>query len=148
MCGELRARSSFVGWQPVAASICVELRARTGFVGHQALPATTHRPGAPPRGRSRAGRQHSTHYSTSDKALPGSAHIPSVARSEIESQCMWALGMPLRLCDLLFSFIPYFITVPRGIPSAHMHWASISDLATLGMWADPGSYAWYVGGPR
>ena len=40
------------------------------------------------------------------------------------------------------------ITVPRGIPSAHMHWASISDLATLGMWADPGSYAWYVGGPR
>ena len=29
-----------------------------------------------------------------------------------------------------------------------MHWASISDLATLGMWADPGSYAWYVGGPR
>ena len=36
----------------------------------------------------------------------------------------------------------------KGIPSAHMHWASISDLATLGMWADPGSYAWYVGGPR
>ncbi len=30
-----------------------------------------------------------------DKALPGSAHIPSVARSEIEAQCMWALGMPL-----------------------------------------------------
>ena len=26
---------------------------------------------------------------------PGSAHIPSVARSEIEAQCMWALGMPL-----------------------------------------------------
>ena len=23
-----------------------------------------------------------------------------------------------------------------------MHWASISDLATLGMWADPGSYAY------
>ena len=43
---------------------------------------------------------------------------------------------------------PRLITVPRGIPSAHMHWASISDLATLGMWADPGSYAWYVGGPR
>ena len=36
----------------------------------------------------------------------------------------------------------------KGIPSAHMHWDSISDLATLGMWADPGSYAWYVGGPR
>ena len=32
----------------------------------------------------------------------------------------------------------------RGIPSAHMHWDSISDLATLGMWADPGSYAWYA----
>ena len=29
-----------------------------------------------------------------------------------------------------------------------MHWDSIYDLATLGMWADPGSYAWYVGGPR
>ena len=25
----------------------------------------------------------------------------------------------------------------RCIPSAHMHWASIYDLATLGMWADP-----------
>ena len=28
-----------------------------------------------------------------------------------------------------------------------MHWDSIYDLATLGMWADPSSYAWYVGGP-
>eukprot|EP01043_Picozoa_sp_COSAG02_P053296 COSAG02_NODE_5863_length_3980_cov_4.820407_3_plen_60_part_00 len=26
----------------------------------------------------------------------------------------------------------------KGIPSAHMHWDSIYDLATLGMWADPG----------
>ena len=25
----------------------------------------------------------------------------------------------------------------KGIPSAHMHWASISDLATLGMYAWP-----------
>ncbi len=41
--------------------------------------------------------------------------------------------------EFICNFI--FITVPRGIPSAHMHWASISDLATLGMWADPGSYA-------
>ena len=39
-----------------------------------------------------------------DKALPGSAHIPSVARSEIEAQCMWALGMPLRLCDSIVEF--------------------------------------------
>ena len=30
----------------------------------------------------------------------------------------------------------------KGIPSAHMHRDSISDLATLGMWADPGSYAY------
>ena len=30
----------------------------------------------------------------------------------------------------------------KGIPSAHMHWDSISDLATLGMWTDPGSYAY------
>ena len=29
----------------------------------------------------------------------------------------------------------------RCIPSAHMHWDSISDLATLGMWADPGCRA-------
>ena len=50
--------------------------------------------------------------------------------------------------ELLTDYDQYLITVPRGIPSAHMHWASISDLATLGMWADPGSYAWYVGGPR
>ena len=26
-----------------------------------------------------------------------------------------------------------------------MHWDSISDLATLGMWADPGSYAYKCG---
>ena len=57
--------------------------------------------------------------------------------------------LSIRIPDIYSTAVEiYAITVPRGIPSAHMHWASISDLATLGMWADPGSYAWYVGGPR
>ena len=72
-----------------------------------------------------------------------------VGVEEREVRCDAHLVAPYGECRC--SIEPVFVSRShsrKGIPSAHMHWDSISDLATLGMWADPGSYAWYVGGPQ
>ena len=74
--------------------------------------------------------------------VPDSHFLPPIESSH--TNALEEVGMQKRLLRIIHNESHS----RKGIPSAHMHWASISDLATLGMWADPGSYAWYVGGPR